>query len=68
MKNTDMGIFREFRVTERMQLQFRAEGTNAFNLVSLSNPGTNVTSTARYGRVTTARAMRQVQLGLRLAF
>lgn len=68
MRNIDMGIFREFRVTERMQLQFRAEGTNAFNLVSLSNPGTNVTSTASYGRVTTARAMRQVQLGLRLVF
>ena len=26
MRNIDMGIFREFGVTERMQLQFRAEG------------------------------------------
>ena len=43
-KNVDMGIFRAFRVTESKSLQFRAESTDAFNLVNLSNPGTNAGS------------------------
>lgn len=68
LKNVDMGIFREFRVGERKRLQFRAESTNALNLVNLSNPGTSTGSTSTLARITTARAMRQVQMGLRLSF
>ncbi len=68
MRNVDLGIFREFRLSEGKKLEFRGESTNALNLVSLSNPGTNVTSSATYGRITTGRAMRQAQLGLRLTF
>lgn len=58
-----------------------AEATNAFNLVSLGNPGTGnpqvinpatgkVTSpaSAGFGRITSASTMRQVQLGARLTF
>jgi hypothetical protein len=68
VKNVDLGIFRDFRIAERKKLQFRAEATNGFNLVNLSNPGTNAGSTANIGRITTARPMRQIQLGLRLTF
>jgi outer membrane receptor protein involved in Fe transport len=68
LKNVDMGIFREFHPRERMKLMFRGEMTNAFNLVNLSNPGTALNSSSTFGKITTAGAMRQVQLGLRLTF
>src|SRR5262249_36535274 len=68
LKNVDMGIFREFRVSERKRLQFRGESSNALNLVNLSNPVTSVSSTSTLAKITTARTMRQVQMGLRLTF
>ncbi len=69
LKNVDLGIFREFHLTEGKRLQFRAEMTNAFNLVNLNLPDQtwNVTSST-FGQIRTARPMRQVQLGLRLSF
>jgi len=42
--NLDVGLFRTFRVTESVSLQFRAEGFNFTNTPHLSNPGTNVSS------------------------
>jgi hypothetical protein len=68
LKNVDLGIFREFHPQERMRLMFRAEMTNAFNLVNLGNPGTSLNSTSTFGKITTGQPMRQVQLGLRLTF
>jgi hypothetical protein len=50
-----------------MNLQFRSELSNALNLVSLSNPNSTLGSNA-FGTIRTARPMRQVQFGLRLAF
>jgi carboxypeptidase family protein len=67
LKNVDLGLFRNFNFTERIKLQFRAEATNAFNIVNLSNPTTGQNSST-FGQIRTARAMRQVQLGLRLSF
>jgi hypothetical protein len=67
LKNVDLGLFRNFNFTERIKLQFRAEATNAFNIVNLSNPTTGQNSNT-FGQIRTARAMRQVQLGLRLSF
>ena len=68
VKNLDMTIARGFRLSEKTSLQFRAEATNAFNMVNLLNPGTNANGGVNFGRITTARAMRQVQLGLKLTF
>ena len=47
-----MGIFRAFRLTEGKSLQFRAESTNALNLVNLANPGTSVSSPSTLGKIT----------------
>ncbi|MGH9672104.1 MAG: carboxypeptidase regulatory-like domain-containing protein, partial [Bryobacteraceae bacterium] len=68
LKNVDLGIFRDFRLHEQKRVQFRAEMSNAFNLVNLSNPGTGQNNSTNFGRITTAGPMRQVQLGLRLTF
>ena len=66
-KDVDMAIFRDFPVWERFTLQARAEGTNVFNLVSLSNPNSTLSS-SQVGRITGASGMRELQFGLRLTF
>lgn len=42
--NLDMGLFREFAITERWRMQFRAEAFNATNTPHFANPGTNVSN------------------------
>ncbi len=66
-KNVDLGIFRDFNFTERFRLQFRAEATNALNIVNLRDPQTG-RNNSLFGQVREARPMREVQLGLRLTF
>ena len=48
--------------------QFRLEATNVFNIVNLSNPGLTLTAPALFGKIRSARNMRQVQLGVRVSF
>ena len=67
VRNVDLGLFRNFKIRERVTLQARGELTNAFNLVNLSAP-TGTLSSAAFGTIRTAGATRQVQLGLRLTF
>jgi hypothetical protein len=66
-KLLDAAIFRRFPIRENARLEFRAEMTNALNLVNLNNPNTNYNS-ASFGQITSAGSMRQVQLGLRLTY
>jgi hypothetical protein len=66
-RDVDLGIFRDFSLQEKTKLQFRAEFTNFFNLVSLNAPNATLTSSA-FGQITSANQMRQLQLGLRLSF
>ncbi|NWF83532.1 MAG: TonB-dependent receptor [Bryobacteraceae bacterium] len=40
----DMGVFRQFRITERVNLQFRAEAFNATNTPHFSNPSGNISN------------------------
>jgi hypothetical protein len=63
----DLGLYRDFKLGGGREVQFRTEATNAFNMVNLSNPTTNVRS-ATYGQIRSARQMRQIQLGLRFSF
>lgn len=67
LRNVDVGLFRNFKVTERVTLQLRGELTNALNLVNLLNPTASLNSPA-VGTIRTGRPMRQSQLGLRLLF
>ncbi|MCU0251456.1 MAG: carboxypeptidase regulatory-like domain-containing protein [Vicinamibacterales bacterium] len=66
----DLAISRDFRLPKG-RLTFRAEATNAFNVVNYGQPGASVPSGATsttFGVIRSARAMRQVQLGLRWTF
>ncbi len=40
--NMDMGLFRMFRFTERVNMQFRAEALNVSNTPQLANPSSNI--------------------------
>jgi len=42
--NLDFGLFRDFAVTERWRVQFRAEAFNLSNTPHFSNPGANVSN------------------------
>jgi hypothetical protein len=67
----DLAISRDFKLSERFNLRFRAEGTNAFNNVNLGTPGASVPSGATsstFGVIDSAGAMRRLQFGLRLTF
>jgi outer membrane receptor protein involved in Fe transport len=68
----DLALSRDFSLTERVKLRFRAEATNAFNHVNLGQPGNSVpangSTSASFGVITSASAMRKMQFGLRLTF
>jgi hypothetical protein len=67
-KTFDFSIFKQFRITEGSQLQFRAEVFNVTNTASFNAPNTQI-DTAPGGRVTsTASLPRQIQFALKYNF
>ena len=65
--NWDMGIGKQFRITERARLQFRAELFNLMNHTQF-NQFNNVVNNPTFGTWTSARAPRTVQFGLKLSY
>jgi hypothetical protein len=66
--NTDLGAFKNFNLTERFRLQFRAEFFNIFNNVNFSTPDSTLGDTD-FGSITdTDTSQRQIQFALRLSF
>jgi hypothetical protein len=64
----DASLFRQFALSERFNLQFRAEAFNLPNTPQFNNPGNSITS-ANFGMITSAKpAERQLRFGLRLGF
>lgn len=78
--NLDLGLFREFVVSERVRIQFRAEAFNVSNTPHFNNPGTNVSNLLLgpggtvsqlrgFAEITSAQSdERQHRLGLRISF
>jgi hypothetical protein len=68
-KNVDLSVFRDFPIHEQMKLQFRAEAFNALNMVTFSNPSTNFSNVASFGKVFGTRSTeRQLQFALKFLF
>ena len=67
----DMGIFKNTRITERINTQFRAEFFNIFNQVNFSNPVSTVSS-GGFGTITSVSSSagepRIIQFGLKVSF
>ena len=76
--NVNASLFRNFRLTERFMLQFRAESFNLTNTPQFGNPGATVssatfvngviTSLNGYTQITSASNERQLRFALRLSF
>jgi hypothetical protein len=68
--NMDASLVKAFRITEKVNAQFRAELYNAFNHVNLGQPNAVVDSPTA-GQITSVQGlsqMRRWQFGVRLAF
>jgi hypothetical protein len=66
--NTDIGAFKNFALTERFRLQFRAEFFNIFNNVNFSLPDRTLGDT-NFGAITgTDTSQRQIQFALKVLF
>jgi hypothetical protein len=66
--NLDFGAHKEFSVTERFTLQFRAEFFNALNHTQFGLPNANVSAGVNLGLITTANPPRIIQFALKLSY
>jgi len=68
--NWDLSLFKNFRVSEGLNLQFRAEAFNLFNRVQFGLPDQNFANLGRgFGRITSqANSPRQMQFALKVLF
>jgi hypothetical protein len=73
--NTDLSLFRAFKLTERFDLQFRAESFNLSNTPHFANPTPNANS-SNFGKIFATQSgssdavgrSRDLRFGLRLSF
>jgi hypothetical protein len=64
--DVDLGLAKNFQITERFKLQFRSEFINAFNHVQYNAPNVSLGSTI--GQITSAQPSRQIQFALKLYY
>jgi hypothetical protein len=68
LSNWDMGLFKNFRASERFNAQFRWETFNTWNHTQFGSANLT-TSSAAFGTITGTRVgARRMQLGLKLLF
>lgn len=70
--NMDMSLFRKFRLSEKFNMEFKAEGFNISNTPHFSNPTTSITS-GNFGKILSTLTnglgdSRSFRFGLRIAF
>ena len=68
--NSDMSLFKNFAITERVGAQFRFEAFNVFNHVNLNNPN-NCIDCSGSGLITSLAPnaqMRQLNFGMKVTF
>ncbi len=64
--NLDLGLAKNFQITERFKLQFRTDFINAFNHVELNAP--NMGLGGGMGQVSSAQSPRNIQFALKLYY
>lgn len=64
----DVGLFRNFKIHEGINFQFRGEAFNVLNHTNLQNPGTTATSSSTFGIITSARDNRILQVAGKIRF
>jgi hypothetical protein len=67
--NLDSSIGKDFAITERHRIQFRAELFNILNSVSWGAPGRDITAPTSFGAITSQiNSPRNIQFSLKYAF
>jgi hypothetical protein len=64
----DLGVFRNFRIVDRLNFQFRAEAFNAPNHTNVQTVGTAATTPSTFGLVTGYRDARILQFAGKFTF
>jgi hypothetical protein len=67
-QKVDVGVFRNFRIYDRLTFQFRAEAFNATNHTNIQLVGTAATTPSTFGLVNGYRDARQMQFAGRFDF
>ncbi|MBO0720730.1 MAG: hypothetical protein J2P41_07905, partial [Blastocatellia bacterium] len=70
-RHFDASFAKDFKVTERWTMQFRAESFNLTNTPNFNLPAATVNSPATFGTISSTRpgsTPRDFQFGLRLSF
>ena len=66
---TDLSLFKNIPITERLRFQFRAEAFNVFNSPMFANPSSNFSNLATFGNITsTSIDNRVMQFGGKIVF
>jgi hypothetical protein len=66
-RDVDLGVSKDFHFERGIGLTFRADATNAFNMVSLNAPTASLSS-GNNGKITGAASPRLIQVGARITF
>ncbi len=74
-QDVSLSLFRTQKISEKFNLEFRAEAFNAFNFVNYDDPNTGfmpnaqgVNTNPNFGKITSSLPARRIQFGLRLSF
>lgn len=69
-KTLDFSLFKDFALTERWKVQFRAESFNLTNTPQFTTPDNNLSDGTNFGRITGTQpgSERHIQFALRLQF
>ena len=67
LENWDLGVDKNFHITEGIKLQFRSEFFNIMNHTNFGLPN-QTSNSAAFGTITTTYPARQIQFGLKLLF
>lgn len=67
MEQWDLGLNKNFRITEDIRLQFRSEFFNVLNHTNFGPPS-NIYGSSSFGTITTTLPARQIQFALKLMF
>jgi hypothetical protein len=60
-------VFKQFHVTERVQMELRGEGFSVVNTPQWNNPDTSI-GNRTFGYITGAGGNRQIHLGAKVMF
>ncbi|HWB97425.1 MAG TPA: hypothetical protein VG672_12000, partial [Bryobacteraceae bacterium] len=67
-KSLDLGVFKNFEITEQKRLQFRWEAFNSLNNTNYNRPNANVSAPSTFGKITAAQPGRTMQFGAKFYF